>query len=212
VGDDILTGRPVAEGSVEPSVEDFETLVIGLGNKQWADEGFGIRAVEALNAAWTFPPGVRVMDGGTQGIFLLPWVRTARSLLILDAIDFGLSPGELKLIEGDDVPRFMGVRKVSMHQAGFQEVLMSAQLSGEFPERIALVGVQPELLDDYGGSLRACVREQVEPAVALAISVLRRWGIAPEPRAEQLPRRDHVGPDELNIEDYEQGRPARREG
>ena len=196
----------------EPSVEEFETLVLGLGNILWADEGFGIRAVEALNEAWTFPEGVRVMDGGTQGIFLMPWVRTARNLLILDAIDFGLEPGSLRLIEGDDVPRFMGVKKVSMHQAGFQEVLMSAQLSGEFPERIALVGVQPELLNDYGGSLRLVVREQVPEAVDVAVDVLRRWGIEPTARTDRLGDHDRVGPGELNISDYETGRPAVRKG
>ncbi len=194
-----------------PSVAEFETLVLGLGNILWADEGFGIRAVEALNEAWTFPEGVRVMDGGTQGIFLMPWVCTASNLLILDAIDFGLPPGTLRLIEGDDVPRFMGVRKVSMHQAGFQEVLMSAQLTGHFPERLALVGVQPELLNDYGGSLRPVVRERVPKAVALAVDVLRQWGIEPAPRTGGLAEGDRVGPGELNINDYETGRPVARE-
>ena len=38
----------------------------------------------------------------------------------------------------------MGVRKVSMHQAGFQEVLSSADLSGSLPDELVLIGVQPE--------------------------------------------------------------------
>jgi hydrogenase maturation protease len=159
--------------------KEFQTLVLGLGNILWADEGFGVRAVEALNEAYRFPPGVRLMDGGTQGIFLLPWVRAADRLLILDAIDFGLQPGEMRVMYQDDVPRFMGAKKVSMHQAGFQEVLMSAQLAGQFPEKIALVGVQPEMLDDYGGSLRPCVKDKVSEAVAAAITVLRAWGVEP---------------------------------
>mgnify|MGYP001815670068 CR=1 FL=1 len=201
-------GTGVPEGlTPEPSVDPFETLILGLGNVLWADEGFGVRGVEALDEGWSFPDNVRVMDGGTQGIFLLPWVRSATNLLILDAIDFGLEPGELKLIEGDDVPRFMGVKKVSMHQAGFQEVLMSAQLAGGFPERITLVGVQPELLNDYGGSLRPVVRDRVDEAVAAAIAVLRRWGIEPEPRSTGLAPRERVGPGALNIDDYETGRP-----
>jgi hydrogenase maturation protease len=97
-----------------PEVNPFETLVLGLGNILWADEGFGVRTVEALNAAYRFPDDVRLMDGGTQGIFLLPWVRAAKRLLILDAIDFGLEPGELRVMHQEDVPRFMGVKKVSM--------------------------------------------------------------------------------------------------
>ncbi|MDJ0758179.1 MAG: HyaD/HybD family hydrogenase maturation endopeptidase [Woeseiaceae bacterium] len=182
----------------------FETLVLGIGNILWADEGFGIRAVETLNERYVFPDNVRVMDGGTQGIFLLPWVRAATQLLIFDAVDFGLEPGTLKLVEGDDVPRFMGVKKMSMHQAGFQEVLSTAELSGELPGRIALIGVQPELLDDYGGSLRDCVREQVEPAVAMAVDVLSGWGID---LAETSDSAALVGPSALDIDKYEQGRP-----
>ena len=79
---------------------DWTILVLGIGNLLWADEGFGVRCVEQLNAGYDFPESVRVMDGGTQGIFLLPWVRSASRLLIFDAIDFGLEPATLKLITG----------------------------------------------------------------------------------------------------------------
>ena len=197
-----------------PAENPFETLVLGLGNVLWADEGFGVRAVEALNSAYRFPANVRLMDGGTQGIFLLPWVRAARRLLILDAIDFGLEPGELRVMYQEDVPRFMGVKKVSMHQAGFQEVLMSAQLADEFPEQIALVGVQPELLDDYGGSLRPCVKGRLPKngrlpeAIEAAVTVLRAWGVEPIPRSEPLSPDERVAPGELEMDVYESGRPG----
>jgi hydrogenase maturation protease len=186
----------------------YDTLILGIGNILWADEGFGIRAIEALHAQYSFPDDVRLMDGGTQGIFLLPWVRNARHLLILDAIDFGLPPATLKLIRGDDVPRFMGVKKMSMHQTGFQEVLFSAELTGEMPDDIALVGVQPELLDDYGGSLRDSVKAQLEPAIRLACDVLAEWGVTAVAREGAPSINDLVGPGALDIHDYEHGRPS----
>ncbi len=187
--------------------DDWHTLILGIGNLLYADEGFGVRAVEALNERYTFDDDVCVMDGGTQGIFLLPWVRSARRLLIFDAIDFGLPPATLKLIEGDSVPRYMGAKKVSMHQAGFQEVLASAQLSGDFPGKLALVGVQPELLNDYGGSLTDSVKAQIEPALDLARSVLESWGVRPRPRSAPATDSDLTGPGALAIGDYESGRP-----
>ena len=185
----------------------YETLVLGIGNVLWADEGFGVRALESLNSRYRFGPEVCVMDGGTQGIFLLPFVRSAKRLLIFDAVDFGLEPGTLKVIRGDDVPRFMGVRKMSMHQAGFQEVLSTAALSGDLPDEIVLIGVQPELLDDYGGSLRPVVKAQIDPAVQLAVAELSRWDIAPEPRNDPPTASDLVGPGALDMHDYEAGRP-----
>lgn len=186
---------------------NWDTLILGIGNVLWADEGFGVRCVELLHERFQFAPSVGVMDGGTQGLFLLPWVRSANRLLILDAIDFNLKPGTLRLITGDDVPSYMGVKKVSMHQAGFQEVLCSAQLSGEFPDEIALIGVQPELLNDYGGSLTATVKAQLEPSIDLALKVLSDWGVEVRERSDALPGDDHIGPGALAMGDYETGRP-----
>ncbi len=187
---------------------NFETLILGLGNLLYADEGFGLRAAEALNARYTLPASVRIMDGGTQGIFLLPWVRSARRLLILDAVDFGMEPATLKLVRDQDVPCFMGAKKVSMHQAGFQEVLSSAMLSGDLPGELALIGVQPELLDDYGGSLTPAVKARIDPAVELAREVLCGWGIDVVDRTTTPSADDHISPVELDMADYERGRPA----
>ena len=186
----------------------YDTLILGIGNVLWADEGFGIRTIETLYARYTFPDTVRIMDGGTQGIFLLPWVRNAKRLLIFDAIDYGLEPATLKVIRGDNVPRFMGAKKVSMHQAGFQEVLSSADLAGDLPDELVLIGVQPELLDDYGGSLRPSVKAQIEPAIKLGLQVLDEWNISAELRDQALAADDNIGPTALDMQDYENDRPS----
>lgn len=192
--------------------ETWDTLILGIGNVLWADEGFGVRCVESLHAHYEFPDRVRVMDGGTQGIFLLPWVRAAQRLLVFDAIDFGLTPATLEVIRGDQVPRYMGAKKVSMHQAGFQEVLSSAQLSGEFPAELALIGVQPELLNDYGGSLTPGVKAQIEPATGIACRLLSAWGIDVQARLKPLAAEELIGPGALAIDGYESGRPNFRGG
>lgn len=186
----------------------YDALVLGIGNILWADEGFGIRTAEALHSKYEMPENVRIMDGGTQGIFLLPLVRSAKRLLIFDAVDFGDPPATLKLILGADVPRFMGAKKVSMHQAGFQEVLSSAALTGDFPVELALVGVQPDLLNDYGGSLTDSVKAQIEPAIGLACKVLKGWGVEFTERDQALEQSDLIGPNALDMRDYEQGRPV----
>lgn len=185
----------------------YETLVLGIGNVLWADEGFGIRAVEALHARYTFPDDVRLMDGGTQGIFLLPWVCSAKRLLIFDAVDFGMEPAALRMVQGDEVPCFMGAKKVSMHQAGFQEVLSSATLSGSLPGELVLIGVQPEILADYGGSLTAGVKARIDEAVELACEVLRGWDIEIKERDKPLQGAERIGPGALDMRDYEEGRP-----
>jgi len=186
----------------------FDTLVLGIGNILWADEGFGVRCVEELNANWEFPRHVRLMDGGTQGMFLLPWISNVSSLLIFDAIDFGLEAGELRIIRDDDVPQYMGAKKVSMHQTGFQEVLSSARLLSGRPEQLALIGVQPERLDDYGGSLRDGTRRRIPEALESALAVLQEWGVEACAREVPLDLVDLTGPGELGMTSYELGRPV----
>lgn len=180
-----------------------DTLILGIGNVLWADEGFGVRCVETLNARYDFEGSVRLMDGGTQGMFLLPWVSSARRLLIFDAIDFGLAPGALKTILDDAVPQYMGARKVSMHQTGFQEVLVAARLLTGRPQQLALIGVQPERLDDYGGGLRQAVRRRIPEALERACAVLQGWGVSYRERAAPLPAAELTGPQAVDMARYQ---------
>ena len=183
-------------------------VVLGIGNMLWADEGFGVRCVEALQQRFEFAPHVELVDGGTQGLALLQYVQEADALLILDAIDYGLAPGTLKVVQGDEVPCFLGAKKMSLHQTGFQEVLMVAQLTGHYPQRIVLIGCQPEELEDYGGSLRPVVKAAMEEALALGVEQIARWGGEPAPRSTPLGEREAVTMDELALAAYETQRPA----
>jgi hydrogenase maturation protease len=196
--------------SVSKAMSDFDdprcdVLVLGIGNILWADEGFGVRCVEHLAAQWQVPEGVSVMDGGTQGLYLLPYVQGAKRLIVFDAIDYGLPPGTMKRVEGDEVPRFMGAKKMSLHQTGFQEVIAAADLTGQLPESLLLIGVQPEELEDYGGSLRPVVKARLDDAVAMAVAQLRDWGHALE-RCES--KKVGAGDTALTMDAYEAGRPS----
>jgi len=185
------------------------TLVLGIGNVLWADEGFGVRAVEALHAGWRFPPSVAFMDGGTQGLYLLPHVQAADRMLVFDAIDYHLAPGMLQVVRDKDIPAYLGVGKMSLHQSCFQEVLSFAQLSGQAPRHAALVGVQPDVLADFGGSLSPAVRAAIPDALAVGLRILEAWGLPAERRAEPL--NESLSDPSLALARYESGRPSERD-
>jgi hydrogenase maturation protease len=180
-------------------------LILGIGNVLWADEGFGVRAVEALNARYRFDARVNLLDGGTQGLYLLEHVKAADRALVFDAIDFGLTPGTLKVLRDDEVPAW-GAAKTSFHQVGFQEVLSLAQLAGRYPRSLALIGVQPQLLADFGGSLTPVVKARVDEAVQLALGILAEWGVPATARDAQSAA-EPLGPEALDMRAYEDGRP-----
>lgn len=185
-------------------IERPHILLLGIGNLLWADEGFGVRVIEQLQKNYRFPDHVTVLDGGTQGLYLVEHVQMADVLVVFDAIDYGLPPATLKCIENDDVPNFLGAKKMSLHQTGFQEVLATAQLLGQYPQHLLLIGVQPEELEDYGGSLRDSVKTQIQPAIDTAFNYLQRFGIVPSPVDTLVEMSDPA----LDMQRYEQERPS----
>jgi hydrogenase maturation protease len=164
-----------------------------------------VRAVQALHSQWSLHERVKLLDGGTQGFNLLPFVQDAHRMLVFDAIDYGLPPGTLKVLLDSDVPRFMGSKKLSLHQTGFQEVLAVSQLTGCLPRELVLIGVQPEELDDFGGALRPTVRNMIQPAIEVALRFLREWGCDPQPRASALAAVQCLMPESLDMAAYEAG-------
>jgi hydrogenase maturation protease len=202
-----VIASPVAEEPVVPA-PPAGVLVLGIGNLLWADEGFGVRAVEALHQRWQMPANVSLVDGGTQGMYLLEYVCAADRVIVLDAIDYKLPPGTLRVFRDAEVPVWAD-RAVSLHQATFQELLSLAHLRGRFPQQITLIGVQPDLLDDLGGSLSRLVRARLDEAVECAVAELRAWGIAPVPRT--APPDEPLGAGALALHTYEGGRPSAAE-
>ncbi|MCD0417405.1 HyaD/HybD family hydrogenase maturation endopeptidase [Rubrivivax sp. JA1024] len=192
---------PVAR--MDRSAESPRILILGIGNILWADEGFGVRAVEAFHRGFEVPDHVTVLDGGTQGLYLVNFLQEHDHLLVFDAIDYGLPPGTLKRIDGDEVPKFTGAKKMSLHQTGFQEVLSAADLLGAAPQRLTLIGCQPQDLEDWGGALTPPVKARIADALALACDVLGEWGVAVAPRKVPLdPAQGLLGHD-IDHDSYE---------
>lgn len=152
--------------------------IIGLGNILAGDDGFGVLALEQLAENYDFPPNARLIDGGTQGLSLYPYLEEAEKLLILDAADFGEKPGAIISRRLADIPLWLGARKLSPHQNSFSELLALAFLKNTHPCEAALVGVQP-LSAAFGEKLSEPVAKSMEEALKLALGILGEWGIFP---------------------------------
>lgn len=157
-----------------------QIVILGLGNILYGDEGFGVLLAQRLYAGWNFPDNVEVVDGGTQGQTLLTFVERADMLLVLDAVDFGLAPGELTLRE--NVPAYLTAQKIGPHQNSFSEVMGLAALRGTAPAQCALLGAQPAAMT-LGASLSPQLAQCFDKAEDIALDILRQWGVEAKPRS-----------------------------
>ncbi len=158
-------------------------VILGLGNILNKDEGIGVHALwQMQQSGKQWPPDVELVDGGTLGLRLLPYVESATHLIILDAVDAGKEPGELIELRGEEIPLYTGI-KLSLHQSTFQEVLGLALARGNLPEHLYLLGIQPIDLS-IGAEPSMEGWAAIPRLIRRAEAILREWGITPmEPAA-----------------------------
>ena len=151
------------------------TVVLGIGNTLLGDEGAGIHALRALAARAVDLPGVEYLDGGTLSFTLAAAIEEADQLIVLDAAQLNAGPGTVQLFEDDAMDRFLGSRrKASVHEVGLIDLMVMARLAGRFPERRALIGIQPEYLD-WAEAPTPAVAAAIPQVCDLALEVLDRW-------------------------------------
>jgi hydrogenase maturation protease len=121
-------------------------LILGLGNVLLRDDGVGSAAVAALVDRYETPERVSVLDGGTLGLALLPYIEDAASVILVDAVKADAPPGTLVRLAGSEVGPAVATR-LSPHQIGVADLLDGAHLCDRYPAHVLLLGVVPESLD-----------------------------------------------------------------
>ncbi|MGD8494779.1 MAG: HyaD/HybD family hydrogenase maturation endopeptidase [Gemmatimonadales bacterium] len=154
--------------------DDDGGVVIGVGSPLMGDDGLGLVALEALREQWEFTPYVELLDGGTWGMNLLPFIESARRVLIIDAVHAGREAGGFVRLEKADIPRFFAM-KLSPHQIDLKEVLALAELRGNLPEQTVVLGLEPDVVE-MSAILSPTVAERIPGLVDEIVGQLRTWG------------------------------------
>lgn len=121
-------------------------LVLGIGNLVMSDDGAGVRVVQELQRDYRFPAAVRLLDGGTLGLDLLPELEGLDILIVVDAVETGLEAGSCVRLVGEALPIALET-KLSPHQMGLKDLLAVAGLMGHTPKEMVLLGIQPASID-----------------------------------------------------------------
>lgn len=147
--------------------------ILGIGNTLFSDEGVGIHLLPLLESALNEYDNVEIIEGLTDGMRLLGPVEDAENLIIIDAINAGKKGGTIITLFGDEIPAYFGV-KMSIHQLGFQEVLLAAKMRERYPKQIAMFGMQPTSLE-LGIELTEVNREKLPELAQAVIAQVNEW-------------------------------------
>ena len=153
-------------------------LVAGVGNVLRGDDGFGVAAVQRLEAEGV-PPSVSVLDVGIGGIHLVQELLDATdALIVIDALDLERPPGTVVVVR-PDIRRPSGPDDLAdVHFATPERALMLAAALRVLPEETWIVGCQPRDADSLGDTLSREVEAAIEPALGEVRRLAEGFGVA----------------------------------
>ncbi len=185
-----MTGSQRAPGS--ESGPPTRLLILGLGNILCQDDGVGTAAVEMLRRTFVAPDEVQVLDGGTLGLSLIPYMEDADEAILIDAIRDDAQPGTLVRLEGDEVRPAVEDR-LSVHQVGVADVFAGLELLGRVPRRVVLWGIVPRSLN-LGLGCTLAVEARLPQLVHQVVAEAQRMGHVLRPRRKDELAAQDPGP------------------
>jgi len=154
----------------ESQVRLKRILVAGVGNVLRGDDGFGPAVTELLG---DLPEGVEVVETGTGGVALLQELMAGcDALVLIDACDRGAAPGTVFVLEPDVGE---GVHVPDVHLANPDRVLSMAKTMGFLPDRVRIIGCQPQDIEEMCQGLSPVVARALPYAVKKVEETVNAW-------------------------------------
>ncbi len=118
--------------------------LLGIGNVLMGDDGLGPYVVKRLEAAYRFPPELRLVEIGTPGLDLIPYLTGLELLIVVDTVYADVPPGTLRRYGKEAILEHVPRARVGPHDPTLKEALLTADFAGECPREVVLLGMVPE--------------------------------------------------------------------
>jgi hydrogenase 3 maturation protease len=143
---------------LQSRIEDKNVLLLGVGNRQRGDDGVGSYLVKRLQKK----VGIPLIDAGDVPENFIDQIEDAKAdvVLIVDAADFGATPGEIALLELNQLKEIGASTRTANLSLLFRVIPQSRR-----PDTL-LVAIQPGA-DAAGKGLSEAVRQSLDGLEAM---------------------------------------------
>ena len=153
--------------------------VIGLGNVFLGDDGFGPLAIETFRCEYECPPSVEVLDLGTPGLDLAPYLYDKELIIVVDTVHSDAAVGTLSIFHEED---FLSHKlRITGHDPGLWDALAHLRLAGHAPSELIVLGVSPESCE-FAEAISEEISSTASQAATMIARSLTDRGIACVPR------------------------------
>lgn len=148
---------------MEQTIKD--TIVIGVGNILFRDEGVGVYAANYLRSNYDFSPSLEIIDGATLGFRLMSYFQEYKRIYIIDTISIDDKPGTIYKVPAEELLG-LGTYRQTAHEVEIVEMLEICSLLDSMAE-VVIFGIIPkdiesveiDLSDELKSSFPALIDE-----------------------------------------------------
>ena len=150
--------------------------VIGLGNVFLGDDGFGPLAIETFRCEYDYPSTVDVLDLGTPGLDLAPYLYDKELIIVVDTVHSDTAIGTLSIFNENDFLTHKAKLRITGHDPGLWDSLAHLRLAGHAPSELIVLGVNPESCE-FAELISEEILNTATHAAAMIANALMKHGI-----------------------------------
>ncbi|WP_300369422.1 HyaD/HybD family hydrogenase maturation endopeptidase [Hydrogenimonas sp.] len=161
-------------------MDEASTVVIGIGNILFKDEGVGIYAAKYLEENYHFSPAVDIIDGGTLGFKLMTYYQSYEKVVILDTVSIKDKPGSVYNLPAESLMGLGSYRRTA-HEVEVVEMLEICSMLDSMAE-VNIIGIVPEDIECVDISLTETIRKNFGHLIDETVRELERSGVEASPK------------------------------
>jgi len=139
-----------------------------------SDDGLGSYVIKKLQEDPHISDEIILLDGGTQGLDLMPFIDGMDHVIIIDAIlSTQLPPGSLLTVEHENILKILG-QKMSVHEIGIIDLLCALSLLDKEPKQLKLIGLVPKSLE-FAYGITPLIQEHTADVIQAIHEQIATW-------------------------------------
>ena len=152
-----------------------KSIVIGVGNMLFKDEGIGIYASEFLKQNYSLDGDIEIIDGGTLGFKLMTYFQDYENVIILDTVSIEDKAGEIYRLPSDVLLGLGSYRKTA-HEVEIVEMLEIVSALNSHAD-VTILGIVPQDIMSVQIGLTKIMEDRFEEFIAHAIKEIQSLDI-----------------------------------
>jgi hydrogenase maturation protease len=149
--------------------------ICGVGSVLLGDDAVGPYTARWIAANYEFGEGVEVEDLGTPGLDLIAYMTGIDVLILIDSVENHEVAGTVTVYDKAEITRKRPAVRLDPHSPCITESIFIAELAGDGPEDVYLIGVTGEQLE-VGAPLSDSVRSAIPLTVETVLERVVKHG------------------------------------